>query len=85
MKTYKEVSAILVDTYAQSQLNAYMGGSNQYEVSLSAAANVLAITFGRNYELTVKSLEQQVQVKFNMLLKEQTHRHPERFILVDGA
>lgn len=85
MKSYQEVSAILVNRYAASQFNSYMGGSNHYKASVASAAEVLALTFSRNYELTVKSLENRVEAKFNILLKEQTHRHPERFILVDGA
>lgn len=85
MKTYKEASAILVDTYAQSRLNAYMGGSNQYEVSLAGAANVLAIVFDMEYKAVVNSLEERVTVKFKASLKEQVLSHPERFILVPGA
>ena len=85
MKTYREVFNILANTYAQSQMNAYMGGSNQYEVCVSAAAHTLALTFGRNYEVTVKSLENSVQAKFNYLLKDQAHKHPSRFDFVGDA
>ena len=85
MKSYSEVSSILADTYAQSQLNAYMGGSNQYEVCVSVAAQVLALTFDRNFKRTERSLQNQVTAKFNRLLKEQARKHPNRFHFVDNA
>lgn len=85
MKSYKDVTNIIAAKAANSQFHAYMSGNNQYEVILTAYAEVIALTFGRSYVQTARTLKNQVEAKFNSLLKKQAHNKPSSFDFVDGA
>ena len=68
MKSYKEVTSIISKRLAKGQFSSYMDGSNQYEAIVSPAAEVIALTFGRNYEKAVATLRNQVKAEFNRLV-----------------